>query len=74
MRRILDFIGVNWDDAVQGFDEAAGHRAAKTPSYKKVRSGLGIGVQSYRDKYSFLFDGNETAALKRWAKHFGYPT
>jgi tetratricopeptide (TPR) repeat protein len=70
--RVLDFLGLAWSDAVLGFDEAAGNRAAKTPSYKKVRSGLGIGVQSSRNKYAFLFDGKETAALKRWVKHFGY--
>lgn len=72
LERVLDFIGVGWDDAVLNFVEAADKRFAKTPSYKKVRSGLSIGVQSSRENYKFLFETKETAVLKKWVKHFGY--
>jgi hypothetical protein len=72
IERTLAFIGMDWDDAIHGFVEAAGRRAAKTPSYKKVRSGLSIGVQSSRNNYKFLFEGKDAAPLKRWVKHFGY--
>jgi LPS sulfotransferase NodH len=72
LERVLDFIGVGWDDAVLDFVAAADKRFAKTPSYKKVRSGLSIGVQSSRENYKFLFDTKETAVLKKWVKHFGY--
>ncbi|HTJ56017.1 MAG TPA: sulfotransferase [Devosiaceae bacterium] len=72
LERTLEFIGVGWDDAVLGFVEAADRRFARTPSYKKVRSGLSIGVQSSRENYKFLFDTKETAMLKKWVKHFGY--
>jgi hypothetical protein len=72
LERALDFIGVGWDDAVLDFVAAADKRFAKTPSYKKVRSGLSIGVQSSRENYKFLFETKETAVLKKWVKHFGY--
>lgn len=72
LERVLDFIGVGWDDAVLDFVAAADKRFAKTPSYKKVRSGLSIGVQSSRENYKFLFETKETAVLKKWVKHFGY--
>lgn len=72
VERALEFMGVGWSDEVLGFVEAASRRAAKTPSYRKVRSGLSIGVQTSRDNYKFLFESKETAALKSWVEHFGY--
>jgi hypothetical protein len=72
IERVLSFLQVGWDDAIYGFVEAASRRPTKTPSYKKVRSGLSIGVQTSRENYAFLFDTKETSVLKRWVKHFGY--
>ena len=34
--RILEFIGLPWDEAIQGYREAAGKRAIRTPSYQAV--------------------------------------
>jgi len=35
-RRLLDFLGVGWDDAVAGYGERAKSRAIATPSYHQV--------------------------------------
>jgi len=72
MERALAFLGLPWSEAVLGFADAADKRHAKTPSYKKVRSGISIGVQSSRDNYKFVFESKETAVLKKWVEHFGY--
>jgi len=72
LERVLGFIGVGWDDALLNFVEAADRRSVKTPSYRKVRSGLGIGVQSARENYRFAFEGKNAARLQRWIEHFGY--
>ena len=69
---MLRFAGVEWADSVRDFAEQAGQRAARTPSYQKVRAGLSIGVQSSWQNYAFLFDGKDAAPLKRWVQHFGY--
>ena len=63
-----------WDDAVRDFSKSADNRAAKTPSYQKVRQGLSIGVQSSWRNYGFLFQSEATRPLKKWAEFFGYPT
>jgi hypothetical protein len=73
-RRVLEFLGVEWDDAVRDFSTTAEQRAAKTPSYAKVRQGLSIGVQSQWRNYAFLFDTDAAKPLRKWAEFFGYPT
>jgi hypothetical protein len=73
-RDTLQFLGVEWNDAVLNFAEAAEGRAARTPSYKKVRQGLSIGVQSSWRNYGFLFQSEAAKPLHRWAEFFGYPT
>ncbi|MDR3472731.1 MAG: sulfotransferase [Devosia sp.] len=72
VERVLAFIGADWNDSILSFSESADRRFAKTPSYKKVRSGISIGVQSSRQNYGFLFETRETAVLKKWVKHLGY--
>jgi hypothetical protein len=59
---------------VRDFSAAAERRAAKTPSYEKVRQGLSLGVQSSWRQYAFVFAGKDAAPLKKWAEFFGYPT
>ena len=44
----------------------------RTPSYTKVRQGLGIGVQSTRKNYDFLFDDKCRALLDPWVDRHGY--
>ena len=71
---VLDFLGVGWNDAVAQFATAADRRASRTPSYHKVRQGLGIGVQSSWRNYGDLFQSAATRPLHKWAEFFGYPT
>jgi hypothetical protein len=70
----LSFLGVPWHDDVRDFSKTAEKRAAKTPSYQKVRQGLTIGVQTQWRNYGFLFQTSEAKPLKKWADFFGYPT
>ena len=73
-RGVLDFIHVPWNDAVQDFAKAAENRAAKTPSYQKVRQGLSIGVQTQWRNYGFVFQSDAAKPLRKWAEFFGYQT
>ena len=72
MQGVLEFLGLGWDDAVLGFAAAAESRAAKTPSYQKVRQGLGLGVQSAWRNYGFVFQSAAVAPLRKWVRFFGY--
>ena len=72
VRGVLGFLGVPWDDAVLNFAAAAETRAAKTPSYQKVRQGLSIGVQTQWKNYRFAFQSDAAAPLRKWAEFFGY--
>ena len=73
-RATLDFLGLPWDDNVLGFAQLADARGARTPSYQKVRKGLGIGVQTAWRNYRFLFQSDAAMPLYEWARFFGYPT
>ena len=70
---VLDFLGLPWDDAVREFSKAAENRAAKTPSYHKVRQGLSIGVQTQWRNYGFVFQSEAVKPLRKWVEFFGYP-
>ena len=54
------------------FSEVSEGRRVGTPSYGKVRSGLGIGVQSSWRNYRFAFDTPHGAKLHKWVDRFGY--
>jgi hypothetical protein len=73
-RRVLDFLGVDWDESIRDFSNSAHNRAAKTPSYQKVRQGLSIGVQTQWKNYRFAFQGESSKILAKWAEFFGYST
>jgi hypothetical protein len=73
MHRTLEFVGVPWDDSVRDFSKSAEQRAVKTPSYHKVRQGLGIGVQTAWRNYDFVFKSPAAAPLHKWVEFFGYP-
>ncbi|OEO30106.1 hypothetical protein VW23_022950 [Devosia insulae DS-56] len=73
-RNALAFLSLDWDPAVLTFAERAGDRAARTPSYQKVRQGLSLGVQTYWRNYDFLFTQPQAAPLTKWAEFFGYET
>jgi hypothetical protein len=70
--RALQFLGVDWDPGILQFAKRADERKTATPSYKKVRQGLSIGVQSSWRNYEFLFRKPYARKLDRWVKHFGY--
>jgi hypothetical protein len=71
-KRVLDFLGLEWDDSIRDFSNSAHNRAAKTPSYQKVRQGLSIGVQTQWKNYRFAFQGESGKLLEKWAEFFGY--
>jgi hypothetical protein len=70
--RIMDFLGVGWSADVLQFAEHAAGRKAQTPSYRKVRQGLTLGVQSSWRNYRFLFEAPSAKPLYKWAEFFGY--
>ncbi len=72
VRAALAFLGAPWDDAVLNFAAAAENRAARTPSYQKVRQGLTIGMQSSWKNYGFLFQSDAAKPLRKWVEFFGY--
>jgi Sulfotransferase family len=74
IRKVLAFVGIEWDEAVRNFAAAAERRKVATPSYSKVRAGLDLGVQTRWRNYSFLFEKPAAAPLKRWVERFGYQT
>ncbi|MEO8756602.1 MAG: sulfotransferase [Devosia sp.] len=74
MRATLEFLGLAWDNNVFNFASAANDRGVKTPSYQKVRQGLGLGVQTQWRNYEFLFQSDAARPLYHWAEFFGYPT
>lgn len=72
VRSVLDFVGVGWSDQVREFAAASQERAVRTPSYAKVRKGLGLGVQSSWKDFDFLFDDRCRSLLDPWVERFGY--
>lgn len=72
LRKVLVFVGVEWNEAVLDFGSLSERRKVSTPSYAKVRAGLKLGVQSNWRNYAFLFDKAEAKPLRRWIDHFGY--
>ena len=61
-------------ETMLAFASTAATRSARTPSYSKVRQGLGIGVQTAWKNYRFLFESAAGTPLYKWAEFFGYPT
>ncbi|MFO1184529.1 MAG: sulfotransferase [Bauldia sp.] len=72
VRRVLAFLGADWNEEVRAFSERSQERRVATPSYAKVRAGLSIGVQSSWRNYRFLFGSRETGHLDKWVERFGY--
>ena len=72
MRGILGFLGLDWHEEVRAFSDKAQERRTRTPSYRKVRQGLSLGVQSSREGYRFLFNSPAARKLDRWVAFFGF--
>ena len=70
-RRILDFLGLPWDDAVLGYAEHAKTRAISTPSYYQVVQPIyRRSVDRWRN-YAFAFD-EALPLLRPFIEAFGY--
>ncbi|NWG91046.1 MAG: sulfotransferase [Parvularculaceae bacterium] len=69
--RILDFLGVGWDDAVRNYRETALARAVRTPSAKQV---IEKPYDTSIGKWRHYRDGMAPALaiLAPWVKRFGY--
>ncbi|WP_299794167.1 sulfotransferase [uncultured Marivita sp.] len=72
MERVLKFLSVDWTDEVLNFVEHSQKRAVRTPSYKNVRKGLTIGVQTSWQNFDFLFDSDCRSLLDPWVERFEY--
>jgi hypothetical protein len=72
LRRALAFVGVEWSEDVLRFSELSERRKVATPSYGKVRGGLGLGIQSSWTNYRFVFDTSYGRKLHKWVDRFGY--
>lgn len=71
MRRVLGFIGLDWDQNVAGFAERAA-AAPRTPSGPQLARGLNTdGVAQWR-RYERQM-APVAGLLEPWASHFGYP-
>lgn len=70
-RRILDFLGLAWDDAVLGYAQHARTRAISTPSYHQVVQPIyQRSVHRWRN-YAFAFD-EALPMLRPFIEEFGY--
>jgi tetratricopeptide (TPR) repeat protein len=70
-RRILDALGLPWDDAVLGYAEHAKSRAISTPSYHQVVQPIyRRSVDRWRN-YAFAFD-EALPVLRPFIEQFGY--
>jgi hypothetical protein len=72
VKRTLAFLGLPWSDEVLHFANLSESRQVATPSYAKVRAGLGLGVQTSWRNYRFAFDNSHGAKLHKWIDRFGY--
>lgn len=71
LRRILEFLGVAWNDEVRDFAQAAKARAIATPSSTQVIKGLNReGVAQWRHYREQL--APVLPALRPWVEAFGY--
>ena len=74
LRRLLDFIGIGWHDAVAGYRTIAANRAhrIRTPSYSQVVEPL-HGRAAYRwRRYRRHFSDDALALLAPFATRYGY--
>lgn len=72
LKRTLAFLQLPWSDDVLHFADLSDSRRVATPSYAKVRAGLGLGVQTSWRNYRFAFDNPHGAKLHKWIDRFGY--
>lgn len=71
VRRICDFIGIDWSEAMRDFAETARRRDVRTPSRDQVRAGLNASGVGRWKRYG---PGIEPILpiLQPWVERFGY--
>jgi tetratricopeptide (TPR) repeat protein len=71
-RRILDVLGVPWDDAVLSFHESARERFISTPSYAAVSEKVHTRAVARWKRYADVIEPEVLEILAPFAKAFGY--
>ena len=72
MAPVLDFLGVDWDDAVKNYAETARQRGSiNTPSYNQVTQQLYTRARGRWERYREHMQP-VLPILLPWAKCFGY--
>ena len=72
VRRVCDFIGVEWTDAMRDFSASAAAQKIRSPSAAQVRRGLySEGVGQWRRYATHM--GPAIPLLQPWVERFGYP-
>jgi tetratricopeptide (TPR) repeat protein len=72
VRRICGFIGVEWDEGLRDFAEAARGRTIRTPSAGQVRRGLYASGRGQWRRYAGQLEP-VLPVLEPWVRRFGYP-
>ncbi|TGY88953.1 sulfotransferase family protein [Marinicauda algicola] len=70
-RRMLDFLGLPWDEAVLDYREQAKARAITTPSADQVRRPVYTDALGRWKRYEFAY-GPVMVDLAAWVERFGY--
>lgn len=71
LRKVTDFIGLEWDDAMRNFAERARTRATRTPSAVQLARGLSRSGMGQWRNYARQMTG-VMPMLKPWVERFGY--
>jgi tetratricopeptide (TPR) repeat protein len=71
-RRILDVLGVPWDDAVLSFQESARERFISTPSYAAVSEKVHTRAVARWKRYAEVIEPEVFTTLAPFVKAFGY--
>lgn len=67
LRSALLFLNPNYSKEIDlDMSKTANSRPANTPSYEKVRAGLGIGIQTYGNNYDSIFNSHSHELLNKW--------
>ena len=72
-RKVCEFLGIEWTDAMRDFAERRKVRAITTPSAAQIAKGLNREGMGRWRKYAEQMAPIQPV-LKPWLEHFGYPT
>ena len=71
MRRLCDFLGLDWDDGLSAFASRVGARASATPSATQVARGINADSVGHWRHYESALQPVQDK-LAPWVKAFGY--